>query len=64
MISKRGLNASLDRRRSIIIDKYSLDEIQLIIFKQGFNKGYESGYMQIQEGITTGASEKIELIEN
>lgn len=62
MYSKRGLSRLLNRSKSIAFQKYSLNEIQLIIFTQGFIKGYEPSYLQTKEGITAQRGEPIDLI--
>ena len=45
------------------LQKYSLDEIQWIVFQQGFIKGYASGYLQTKEDLTAKVGESFEAIE-
>jgi hypothetical protein len=61
--SKRGLSRLLNRSKSIAVEKYSVDEIQWIVFKQGFIKGYASSYMQTKKGVTAQRGDPLDLFE-
>ena len=62
-ISENAIHVSLDRHKTAALEKYSLNDIQWCIFKQGFFEGYSDGYLQTKAGITAKLGEAIEIIE-
>lgn len=63
MASEQQIGGMLNKYESIVLDKYEIDQIQWKIFRRGFIKGYEYGYIKTQEGITLKVIQNVKLIE-